>query len=209
MSTPYPMRLCGSLLLVLGVAGWLACSSTDAGAGGDVPATAGGLPGPPTAPDVQTYENRDADVAIAYPGDWVTRSNPRSVLSVGPKVASPADEPATPELNVAVPKLPFHIPGMIPLGEVERGYVDDVKKRHTDVRVVRSDAIPFDKANARRFVLSGRPNEGGPERLYDVLVVYRGSTDKLYVITSESPAPDAAVAHRVLDDVLASWRWLK
>jgi hypothetical protein len=193
--------LFGSLLL-------LAAGVECARPGGDVAGADGALGVGKTAkPGTHLYENRDANFRVAYPAVWTSRTDPRNVLTVGPAVSSDGEQELTAELGIAVPKLPFHLPGIVPLGEVEKGYVEDLKKQYSGVKTAKSADVKFPDAAARRFVVTAT-SKAGP-RTFDVLAVYRASTDKLYVVTSGAPTADAQTATAVMEQVVSSWQWIK
>src|SRR5687768_2920171 len=72
-------------------------------------------------------------VRLSYPPAWTAVPSDDFVLRLVP--AGAADDAASPSVSLDVPKLPPHIPGLIPLGSVVRGYVNDLKKNHPDVTV--------------------------------------------------------------------------
>ena len=109
------------------------------------------------------------------------------------------------ELAIAVPHLPAHIPGIIPLPAVEKGYVDDVKKRLTDVKETESNATRVAGATARRFAITGDDSSG--ERKLLVFAIVKG--DHLYIVTGEAPADHFAPASSATQRAADSWKWTK
>src|SRR5450756_2402144 len=67
------------------------------------------------------FDYPDAGIAFMYPWNWKPVPGSKSQLAV---IA-----PDGGQLSLDVPVLPFHIPGMIPVDQVESGYGDDFKKR--------------------------------------------------------------------------------
>ena len=66
------------------------------------------------------------------------------------------DGDKAPAVSLEVPKLPPHIPGLIPLGSVVGGYIDDLKKQHPGVKVDDPSTNPANGRGRR-----GRRGAGG------------------------------------------------
>src|SRR3954465_3886595 len=140
-------RLCFVALLAV-TAG---CSpAKNAGAG---PTTA---PAPAPAPathsasnGVATYENKQAKFRLSYPADWKPAPSKDYVLALVPKddaLAAKADR----MVSVDVPSLPPHLPGMITLGAIQNGLLDDLRKQWTEVKVLEGSTETMPDAKARR-----------------------------------------------------------
>jgi hypothetical protein len=138
--------------------------------------------------------------AVSVPADWGQTDDAQSVLALKSAKTSA-------QLSIAVPHLPPHIPGIIPLGGVQGGYVDDLKKHWTDVKLIDSADTQIAGANARRFTVAASGQRGrGPHR-FDVIAITR--EDKLYILTAEADEKDADEAKRALDAAAESWKWTK
>jgi hypothetical protein len=153
------------------------------------------------------FEDRDHGIRMEYPGDWRPIANTDYVLRVMPAAGEPGD---TAELTLDVPDLPPHVPGMIPLALVEKGYLDDLKKGHPGLTVLeRSEqAVPGARA---RLVRASWPTTGaaagGKAWAENALVMVHG--DHVYILRLTGPA-DAVEAHRpVFDEAARSIRWVK
>jgi hypothetical protein len=154
----------------------------------------------PTA-RTRVFHDPASGFSLRYPADWSLRHDPRNVFTA----VARANDPNSPELDVAVPKLPPHIPGLIPLGSVQSGYVDDLKKRLGDVRVEQvEDPPPISGAKSRRFDATGRDATGNRWKL-SVLLLLRG--DRLYILTAAAPAAEFDQARAAFDRAVASWQW--
>ena len=151
--------------------------------------------------ETKLFEDRAHGFSIRYPAGWTLRNDPENVFTAD---ARPNDETG-PELSVAVPKLPAHVPGMVPLGAVQSGYVDDLRKRLRDVRTEQEETggIAIPAAHLRKFSATGKDDKG--ERKLEVLIVYRN--DRLYIVTAEAPAAEAAKSQAAFDQAVASWNW--
>ena len=131
------------------------------------------------------------------PSDWKEFKDPESVLAL--------KGPSNVELDLAIPHLPPHVPGIIPLPAVQSGYVDDVKKRMTNVKLVESTSPSVAGAYARRFTIEGT-DKGTPKKLL-VYAIVKG--DHLYVVTGEGPADQFDKLVPVVNRVADSWKWTK
>jgi len=145
----------------------------------------------------RVFDDKDHGFSTSVPAEWKEQKDEQSVLAV----AGPNGE----ELAIAVPKLPPHIPGMIPLGAVESGYVDDVRKRLKDVTEGESCDVKVAGANARRFEVTGKDDHG--ERTLLVYAIAKG--DHLYIITGESPADRYDTVKSATENAAATWKWTK
>src|SRR5205085_1603141 len=81
------------------------------------------------AADDKTFDDDRDHFRLSYPSSWTARKVPENVLTID----AVANDPAGPEISFAVPHLGPHVPGMIPLPAVEKGYLDDLKKRLKNV----------------------------------------------------------------------------
>jgi hypothetical protein len=158
--------------------------------------------GPALAGSTALFQDRSSGFSLRYPAGWSMRQDPDNVFTADAR----AGDENGPELAVAVPKLPPHIPGMIPLGAVESGYLDDLKKRLSNVQVQQQPTarLPVPSNHARRFDATGNDKAG--ERKLAVLVLLKG--DRLYILTAEAPAPEFARARAAFDQAVASWQWM-
>ena len=159
-----------------------------------------------TAPsaDVIEFVSDARGVRLAYPSDWVPAPSDDYVLLLVPANRAADDTTfATASMSLDVPKLPLHIPGLIPPGAVVNGYVDDLKTRFPDTKVVESVPTKLAGTNARR-VRSTWTADGRPMTEDAVLAVHG---DRVYILRLTADARDYARAVDAFDDVLASVRW--
>ena len=78
----------------------------------------------PTTLATRIFDRPDLGVRLAWPGGWETRPSQDFVLMLVP-VGAPT---VGTRISLDVPKLPPHIPGLIPIGSVRSGYLDDLRK---------------------------------------------------------------------------------
>jgi hypothetical protein len=141
------------------------------------------------------YESHSFSTDV--PADWKEFKDPQSVLAL--------KGPNNVELDLAIPHLPPHVPGIIPLPAVQSGYVDDVKKRMSNVKLVESTAPGVCGAPSRRFAIEGT-DKGTAKKLL-VYAIVKG--DHLYVVTGEGPADQFDKLVSVVNRVADSWKWTK
>jgi hypothetical protein len=145
--------------------------------------------------DARRFESHGFSTMV--PAKWSAKQDPQNVLAlIGAGGA---------ELDIAVPKLPAHIPGFIPLAAVKSGYVDDLNKRLKDVTVSDERDLRIDGAAAHEFIADGAAPDG-PRKLA-VLLITRG--DRLYIVTGEAPAKEFSKVQNAVSAVAASWQWIK
>jgi len=146
------------------------------------------------------YENRTANIRFSYPASWHPVKGDATVTLVPVEESSVRDH----WLTVDDPDLPPHIPGFIPLGAVEAGFVNDLRKRYKDLHETSSAACELDGASARRIVANGTGKTGAVS--VNAIVCVRG--DSVYVIDAESDATGEKIVRQAFDQVFASFRWI-
>ena len=140
-------------------------------------------------------------VSLSYPESWREVGSTDYALRLVPREA-PDDSDVF--VSLEIPKLPPHIPGLIPLGSVVSGYVDDMRKQHADVQVEPAAAMKLAGVNARR-VFSTWPAATGKELSEDAVLTVRG--DRVYIFRANADKPNRETARRGLDALLESVQW--
>lgn len=96
-------------------------------------------------------------VSVEYPPEWKPIPSSDYILMLVPVVGSASNERS---ISLDVPDLPLHVPGMIPIGSVVNGYLDDLKKQHVGLRVEESTSCAMPSTKCRRvrstWVANGR-----------------------------------------------------
>jgi len=153
----------------------------------------------PAADSDDKFVDEKHGFSVKYTDPWKKRNNEskQDVLTLR------RDE-AKGEITIAVPHLPPHIPGLIPLQAVEKGYVDDVKKRMKNVSETESKPVKIAGASGRRFTVNGELD--GQQRTIGVYVLLKGDT--LYVMSSESPADVFEDVKTAFEQIARSWKWI-
>ncbi|HEX8525075.1 MAG TPA: PsbP-related protein [Tepidisphaeraceae bacterium] len=141
--------------------------------------------------------------SFTYPTGWVPRrdTNAENVVTLN----RPKTDLQSAEITVAVPKLPAHIPGLIPLNMVEKGYVDDLRKHYRDVVETQSDTTKLDGSPARRFSVTGNDQAGARK----LAVVAGVRNDSLYIITLDARAEDFNGSQPAFEQIIKTWSWTK
>lgn len=153
-----------------------------------------------TGPSVTPYDYPAFGISVDLPAGWRADADGDRAL----RWVAPA---GTAQLALDVPKLPFHIPGLLPIGQVESGYVDDVKsKRLTDGSSTELTPPRLPDANVRRVVVAGH-DKGGTARREEAVLIVHG--DAVYVLSCTADEADYPAAHAALDGAIASVRWTK
>lgn len=159
-----------------------------------------------TAPSADAVEFvSDAHgVRLTHPPDWEPASSDNYVLLLVP-VNRAADDTtfATASMSLDVPKLPLHIPGLIPLGAVVNGYAGDLQKRYADINVVESAPAMLAGANARR--VRSRWTANGRPMTEDAVLAVHG--DRVYILRLTADARDFPRARDAFEELLGSVRW--
>jgi hypothetical protein len=159
---------------------------------------------PVATPATSEFSPAGLGIHLTYPGEWRPVEQREYALAIAPAaVVQAGPHPTSPVVSLEIPKLPAHVPGLIPLGMVVNGYVDDMKKQYPGVKVDPPANTKVAGANARR-VRSTWVAEGKTRSEEAVLTVHG---DRVYILRADATAEDAARSREVLDAVLASVRW--
>lgn len=192
-------------LVRCGAAAVLALMATVAG-GCRRPATATAatpVPSATTQPVIVgggTFRSDPLSVELTYPAGWVAKKNPDYVWMAVPTTGSPAAD----ALSLEVPPLPMHVPGMIPIGLVRNGYVDDLKTGKTSFTT--KDSTPTIPSAKARLVQSTWTEQGQPKFETALLLVHG---DRVYIVRANGLSADETRVAAAFDEVSRSLKWLK
>lgn len=152
---------------------------------------------PATAPALVTYHCPTADIQFDYPGDWQTNSARTALFAVAKGQCS---------LNLDIPKLPWHPPGMITIKMVASGYEDDLKKNQIHDAVEEEDCpLDIPGAKARRITSCGHDHG---KVLFDIAVILIHA-DRVYILSADCDETGRDSARKTLDNAVASLKWTK
>jgi hypothetical protein len=185
-----------SLLVVLAAAG--GCSrrrpaSRSVPAPTSAPATTQSFPG-------GTFDRPALGVRLDWPTGWVQQPSKEYVLLLSAAGGGGAT------LSLDVPDLPPHIPGMIPIGSVRGGYLDDLRKSVGRVRTENLSPPAVHAANTR-FVRSTWTDEGGTEWQETALLMVHG--DRVYILRGRSPVSGERETRGAFDVIIRSLEWTR
>jgi hypothetical protein len=155
---------------------------------------------PPSAPinqSTQIYQDKTAGISFEYPRAWAPHEKGDQVIF---SVSS-----AQNVLNLAYPKLPWHIPNLIPIGRVRSGYIDSIKSNQIK-DAVDSDPGPLTipDATASRVKLTG--HIAGKSAINEAVLIVHA--DHVYILSIHSDDAGYAVARAALDAAVKSLRWI-
>jgi hypothetical protein len=139
-------------------------------------------------------------VRLDWPAGWVQRPSEQYVLVIAP----PAGGEST--ISLDVPKLPPHIPGMIPIGSVRNGYLDDLRK--AEGRITTADlSTPAVPGASARFVRSTWTSKSGDPWQETALLMVHG--DRVYILFGRGPTSEEDACLDALDSVIRSIKWTR
>jgi hypothetical protein len=170
------------------------------------PSTAPATSQPADALAAVKFESAPYAFSVEYPGNWTPINKGGDfVLALVPAATKGKDAGSPLELDIEVPKLPPHIPGMIPIGSVADGYIDDLKKRYPETHVDERIAVTVAGGNARR-VVSSMKDQNRPWRDMAVLACH---SDRVYIFSADCSVEDYATTRAAFDSLVASMKWTK
>ena len=182
------------------VLAWGGCSAPRQGGMGSSPDKAAlgtTLPAAAGTPIVRP----DLGVQLVQPAGWVAQPSSDFVLLIRPAGSSEM----LPAISLDVPELPFHIPGLIPMGAVRSGYLDDLRKQVGAITV--EDLPPPDADGATgRLVRSTWQAGGQAVRETALLLVH---DDRVYILRARAGEADEARVRGAFDEIVRSMRWVK
>jgi hypothetical protein len=153
-----------------------------------------------TGTSVRTFRSNPAAVQFDYPADWIPDKAQTACFAI--KAAAPAYS----SLSLDIPKLPWHLPGMITCNMVVNGYVSDLKKNQIHDAVVK-EKVPVKVCGCDGQCVTCRGHENG-QASNDIAVILVHA-DHVYVISADSDDAGYDTAKKTLDAAVASWKWTK
>ena len=154
-----------------------------------------------TGPTVRTFKSTPPLIQFNYPADWVPDKAETACFAM----AAPSPDSYS-CLSLDIPKLPWHLPGMITANMVASGYAQDVKKNQIHDAVVKENCpVKITGADARRVISIGTEH-GKPSIDVAMVMVH---ADQVYILSADSDATGSDRARKALDDAVASLKWAK
>ena len=140
-------------------------------------------------------------IELSWPAGWVQTQKEGYEWTI-----VPAGAPGGAErwISLDVPSLPFHPPGMIPIGQVESGYLDDLKKQYgkLDVKELTPPKLPDAKL---RMVRVAWEKDGPGMQQTALLIVH---DDHVYIIRERSDVEHEQSTRETFDSVTSSIHWV-
>ena len=147
----------------------------------------------------RTFDGRKLGVRLEYPAGWTPKESKDYDLLLVPEKAA-----GEREISLDVPDLPPHVPGMIPLGMVKNGYLDDLKKKVGTLQT-KEETPTIPGAHAR--LVTSRWEKGGKSFTEAALVLVHG--DHVYILRASSDAAGEKETRAALDAIITSLQWVK
>ena len=129
----------GWMAYILAVGAMIGCRDAGAEADPTNPATTA-----PATKQAGVFRDDKLDIALEYPAGWMARRSKDDLL-----LLVPGGGPEGMSLALDVPDLPVHVPGLIPMGSVQDGYVNDLRKQVGPVQVKQLSPPAIPRAQAR------------------------------------------------------------
>lgn len=136
-------------------------------------------------------------VRVSWPGWWERMESKDYVLLLRSAWGA--------GISLDVPELPAHVPGLIPLGMVVNGYLDDLKKQVGGKVDVRDEAPPAGALGGKvRMVRSEWGRSGGQQET--AVIVVHG--DQVYILRGRSDVGHERETREAMEEIVGSWRWV-
>jgi hypothetical protein len=156
-------------------------------------------PAPSSSP-AGTFDRPDLGVKLDWPAGWAKRASDDFVLLL----ARDGTEGSS-TLSLDVPNLPPHIPGMIPVGSVRGGYLDDLRKAVGAIKTTDLPPPPL-PASAEKMVRSTWTDAKGEWQETALLIVH---ADRVYILRGRSKTADEQATRAAFDAAVKSLQWTK
>ncbi len=154
-------------------------------------------PAPTSAPSgapLTEYKSPDGALILQIPDGWHASKNTDFVLFLI------RDDQPDSALSLDIPSIPPHIPGLIPLGMVTDGYLDDLRKLWPGLKLQTDEPRDIPDAKAH-FVHAVWPHH---DKVESALLIVKG--DHVYILRATG-APDHKELWSAYDQLLASMKW--
>jgi len=159
------------------------------------------LPAPAPSPQVvdQNYENSKAGIKLQYPSNWKPKPSNDDVVLLVPS----ASDSRT--ISLDEPSLPAHLPGLIPIGLVQNGYLDDLKKKHPGLKI-EEQTEDDPRGNKGRLVHASWAADG---KTMDEVTLLAVHGDHVYLLSLDTDRGQYPADRAVFDKIAKSLQWTK
>lgn len=152
-----------------------------------------------TQPVDQNYENSKAGIKLQYPSNWKPKPSNDDVVLLVPS----ASDART--ISLDEPSLPAHLPGLIPIGLVQNGYLDDLKKKHPGLKT--EEQVEDDpRGNKGRLVHTSWASDG---KTMDEVTLLTVHGDHVYLLSLDTDRAQYPADRAVFDKIAKSLQWTK
>lgn len=158
------------------------------------------LAAPTTSTSAEFVDYQDKGTHFHYPATWEPKEDKDYELHLVPAAA-----PVNCNITFDIPELPPHFPGMIRLGLIEHGWVNDQKNCHPGLNVDSRTDVPMAGANAGLVQCSWK--QGGADYTLVGLLILRN--DHVFILVADAEDKSLPHARADLDKIAASLHWDK
>ncbi len=150
---------------------------------------------------VRTFTSKPPAIQFDYPADWVTDKAATACFSTcAPKSSGHAS------LCLDIPKMPWHLAGMINVSMVATGYISDLKKNQIhDATVKEQTPITVSGCSGQRITCQGHAG-GNPATDMAVILIH---ADQIFILSADSDDAGYDTAKKTFDAAVASLKWMK
>jgi hypothetical protein len=158
----------------------------------------------PSSPSTQpiAFVSTAKGVHLEYPPGWKPVASADYLLLLLPIDGSSSGARS---ISLDVPDLPLHVPGMIPIGSVENGYLDDLRKQHAGLRVEESTPFAMPSTKCRRVQSTWTAN--GRTFVEHAQIMVHG--DRVYILRANDDAATFTDTLHACHQIADSLRWTK
>lgn len=153
-----------------------------------------------------TFDRPDLGIRLAWPDGWATRKSEEYELVLVPSPARGRNGAEVTSISLDVPDLPPHIPNMIPIGQVRKGYLDDLRKAVGALHVEDLSPPSVGGATARFVRCTWADKQGRADQETALLMVH---ADHVYILRARSPADAEPETRAAFDAIVKSMQWKK
>ncbi|MCC6422238.1 MAG: hypothetical protein IT447_02065 [Phycisphaerales bacterium] len=154
----------------------------------------------PAPSGLTQYANTQHGIRLDYPAGWTVHPSDDYVLLLLPPGV---DRPQTCSISLDIPDLPPHLPGMIRIGMIKDGYLDDLRKKAPDLKIVDDQPHPIDSATGR-IIQTTWTSAGRPYSESVLLLIHKSD---VFLIRSTSDTDHQSTARQVFEQIIGSIRW--
>ncbi len=144
-------------------------------------------------------------IRLVYPPEWKPEESKEYELLLLSARGSAAPA-AYPLISLDVPDLPPHFPGMIPIGLVKNGYLDDLKKEVGTVAIDTQESSPKVAGAQGRMLRSTWVGKEGQSLAETALVLIHA--DRVYILRARFGVADRTTLE-TFDGIVKSIQWGK